>query len=336
MSRNNVDLSDQVLEVCLFRRQMRHRRTVRRDMASLRIDRRFGAAAVTLCAGDLAATFLPELGMVGAALRWRGHELVVLRGGVRRVAARHTSGIPLLHPWANRLAQRRYVAAGVAVDLRRLDLPTDDRGLPMHGTMVGRAGWEVTKATATRQRATLATRFDYGQHPDLLAAFPFPHVVAITAVVTATALALTTTVTATTGQAVPVSFGWHPYLRVPGPRAGWRLRLPASEHLALSRRQIPTGRSQHQATEDEPIGRRTLDDGYALGPDRHFALTGPGVRLDVTFDGGYPFAQVWVPPGTGFACIEPMTAPTNALLTDAYALATPGAPYSATFRLAPG
>ena len=60
------------------------------------------------------------------------------------------------------------------------------------------------------------------------------------------------------------------------------------------------------------------------------------MRLDVTFDGGYPFAQLWTPARMGFACIEPMTAPTNALSTDAYALATPGAPYSATFELRPG
>jgi galactose mutarotase-like enzyme len=59
------------------------------------------------------------------------------------------------------------------------------------------------------------------------------------------------------------------------------------------------------------------------------------VRLDVTFDAGYSFAQLWVPPGRRFVCIEPMTAPVNALLTDSYALATPGAPYSATYELSP-
>jgi aldose 1-epimerase len=304
-------------------------------MAAIRIDRRHGAAAVTLAAGDLAATFLPELGMVGAGLRWHHHELVVLRGGARGVATRHTAGLPLLHPWANRLARRRYVAAGVAVDLRGLDLPTDGLGQPMHGTMVGRPGWEVIRATADARRAVLSTRFDYGAHPDLLAAFPFPHVVGLTATVTPSALAVTTTVTATTDQPVPVSFGWHPYLRVPGPRSAWRLRLPAVEHLALSRRQIPTGRARAEGADDEPIGDRTLDDGYALGADRRFALTGSGVSLDVTFDAGYPFAQLWVPPGRRFVCIEPMTAPVNALLTDSYALATPGAPYSATYELSP-
>jgi galactose mutarotase-like enzyme len=33
----------------------------------------------------------------------------------------------------------------------------------------------------------------------------------------------------------------------------------------------------------------------------------------VTFLEGYPFAQVYSPPGADFICFEPMTAPTNAL-----------------------
>jgi galactose mutarotase-like enzyme len=304
-------------------------------MAAIHVERRHGAAAVTLSAGDLAATFLPELGMMGSDLRWRGEPLVVLRGGVRIVATGHTSGIPLLHPWANRLAGRRYVAAGVAVDIRRMELPTDSNGLPMHGTMVGQQGWEVTHATTEGDGAVLAARFDYGARPDLLAAFPFPHVVELTAAVTPSALRLTTSVAPTTDQPVPISFGWHPYLRVPGPRRAWRVRLPAREHLLLSKRQIPTGRRRPEPEEDEILADRTLDDAYALGPDRHFALTGAGTRLEVSFDAGYPFAQVWVPPGRRFVCIEPMTAPVNALLTDSYALAAAGAPYTASFLLSP-
>jgi galactose mutarotase-like enzyme len=305
-------------------------------MPTIRIERHHGAAAVTLAAGDLAATFLPELGMVGADLRWHDQPLVVLRGGSRLVATGHASGLPLLHPWANRLGGRRYVAAGVAVDLRRMDLHTDDHGLPIHGTMIGRRPWEVTDATTAGDEAVLRCRFDYGARPDLLAAFPFPHVVELTATVTADGLRLTTTVVPTTPQPVPVSFGWHPFLRVPGPRRTWRLRFPACDHVVMSKRQLPTGARRPQAAQDEPIGDRTLDDGYALGDDRHFALVGAGTRLDVAFDDGYPFAQVWVPPGRAFACIEPMTAPVNALLTDGYALATAHAPYAAGFTLRPG
>jgi galactose mutarotase-like enzyme len=301
----------------------------------VRVERWRGAATVTLAAQPLEAAFVPELGMLGVSLRWQGQELVALPGGPRAAARGSTTGLPLLHPWANRLASRRYVAAGRAVDLRQVTLPTDGNGLPIHGTMVGRSGWEIVALDAGRRAARLQARFDYGAHADLLAAFPFPHVVEIDAGLDARQLTVTTVVRPTGSAAVPVAFGWHDYFQLPGPRRSWRLRLPACLHLALDRRMIPTGRRTAQAAEDEPIGTRTFDDGYALGEDRRFALAGGGVHLDVELDGGYPFAQIWVPPGRRFAAIEPMTAPTNALRSDSYALATPDAPYSATYSLRP-
>jgi galactose mutarotase-like enzyme len=301
---------------------------------TVRVQRWRGAAAVTLGAGDVEATFLPELGMVGASLRWRGHELVAFPGGPRATARGSTNGLPLLHPWANRLASRRYVAAGAAVDLRRLPLPTDGNGLPIHGTMIGRSGWEIVALDAGRRAARLQAQFDYGARPELLAAFPFPHVVEIDAEVDARQLTVITIVRPRDGP-VPVAFGWHDYFQLPGPRPTWQLRLPVREHLALNRRMIPTGPRTTQAAEDQPIGTRTFDDSYALDADRRFVLAGAGVRLEAELDAGYPYFQIWVPPGRRFACIEPMTAPTNALASDSYALATPDAPYTATYTLRP-
>jgi aldose 1-epimerase len=301
---------------------------------TVRVERWRGAAAVVLGAGDIEATFLPELGMVGASLRWHGLELLAFPGGPRATAQGSTNGLPLLHPWANRLASRRYVAGGEAVDLRRLALHTDGNGLPIHGTMVGRSGWEIVSLDAGRRAARLQAVFDYGAHPEILAAFPFPHVVEIDAGVDTRQLSVTTIVRPTDGP-VPVAFGWHDYFELPGRRRTWRLRMPACEHLVLDRRMIPTGRRTAQAAEDEPIGGRTFDDGYALDADRRFVLAGDGVRLEAELDAGYPYFQIWVPPGRPFACIEPMTAPTNALGSDSYVLATPDAPYTATYTLRP-
>jgi hypothetical protein len=64
---------------------------------------------------------------------------------------------------------------------------------------------------------------------------------------------------------VPVAFGWHPYLRLPGtPRREWHLRLPSRDHRALDELGIPTGASSREQAEAAPIGRRTFDDLYAL------------------------------------------------------------------------
>src|SRR4029079_16829169 len=86
-------------------------------LPAVRVHRWRGAAAVTLAAGAVEATFLPELGMTGVSLRWQGQEMVAVPGGPSALRGSHTAGLPLLHPWANRLAGRRYVAAGTAVDL---------------------------------------------------------------------------------------------------------------------------------------------------------------------------------------------------------------------------
>ena len=102
--------------------------------AALRMGTVDGEPAVTLAAGELEATFLPGLGLLGTALRHRGEDLLALPGEVAGYQDRHVTGLPLLAPWANRLPAWRYRAAGVEVDLEGLDLPTDPGGLPIHGT----------------------------------------------------------------------------------------------------------------------------------------------------------------------------------------------------------
>src|SRR5260370_42067262 len=70
-------------------------------------------AACTLTAGDLEAVFLPSRGMIGALLRHRGAEILRRVEDLEAAAAKgSTAGIPLLHPWANRLVEPRYSVAG--------------------------------------------------------------------------------------------------------------------------------------------------------------------------------------------------------------------------------
>ena len=285
---------------------------------------------LTIRAGGVEATFVPEVGMLGTSLRFRGEELLDLSGGVARYEQGHQTGLPLLAPWANRLDRWSYDIDGVVVDLEGLELRTDPNGLPIHGTMTAQRGWEVEASSGHALRA----RFDYGARPDLLAAFPFPHVLTVDVAVDADALGVTTTVQPTGARAVPVSFGWHPYLRLPGlPRSEWRLVLPAREHLELDGRGLPTGASKSEAPEAEPVGDRTFDDLYALGDDRALAIEGGGLRVAVTFDAGYPFAQVFAPPNAELVCLEPMTAPTNALGTGTAPLVAPGDSFTARFSI---
>ena len=286
--------------------------------------------AVSISSGPLEATFLPNLGMLGTSLRHEGEELLALPGGLDGYRDGRVTGLPLLAPWANRLGARRYEVDGIVVDLDGLELTTDEHGLPIHGTMTAQPGWELVDV----RRDSLAARFDFGAHPDLLASFPFPHELRIEASVDVTALRVDTTLVPTGDRPVPVSFGYHPYLSLPGARrADIRLRLPQRRHLELDDRQLPTGRARVEEAEDEPVGTRTFDDLYELGDDRWLGLSGGGRRLVLELGDGYGHAQVFTAPAAETICLEPMTAPVNALIDGTYALVAPGTSFTARFSL---
>jgi galactose mutarotase-like enzyme len=290
-------------------------------------------AAVTLAAEDTEATFLPEMGMLGVSLLHQGREFLSLHGGIGTFAAGHTTGLPLLHPWANRLAGPSYAVDGTDVDLAGLGLPDDGQGHPIHGTMLGPREWTVAWTDAGPAAASLRARFDYGSHPELLRAFPFPHDLVVEATVDG-ALSLTTTVRPTGDVAVPISFGYHPYFSMPGAsRADVCLSLPARQHAVLDAGGLPSGGSELEAAEALPIGDRTFDDLYALGDTATIELDDGHDRLVITYDRGYPYAQVFVPPGEPYLAIEPMTALTDALSTGRCPVVRPGETFSARFTI---
>lgn len=258
-----------------------------------------------------------------------GVEFVARPGGLGAYRAGHTTAVPLLYPWANRLSRRSYRAAGVDVSLRGLALHADGNGLPIHGTMTARPEWEIISMARGRLRA----RFDFGAHPELLESFPFPHVIEIVVAVARGRVEVRTSVIAGGGP-VPVSFGWHPYWRVPGPRDAWELQLPALEHLGLDRRGIPTGSTRAHEARTVALAGHEFDDLFARPQVADgVVLAGRGAQLRLDLDAGYPYLQIYAPAAT-FCCIEPMTAPTNALVTDRHPVVGAGETFTATFTAA--
>jgi aldose 1-epimerase len=301
---------------------------------SVRIHRWRGVAAVTLISGDLEATFIPELNLLGTSLRRSGEEFLALPGGVPAYRRKHQTGLPLLAPWANRLGAWEYRVGHLRVDLQGLDLYTEG-GLPLHGTMSGPTVWDVRAVSTSGDVARLRASFEYARG-DLLAAFPFPHLLERAIQVDGRSLSVTTTLRPTGDRAVPVSFGYHPYLRLPsGSRSTWRLVLPARTHVMLDERGIPTGGRVEQPAEADDIGSRNFDDLFELSGDGRLGIEGGGRRLIAEFGPGYPYAQVFVPPGASYVCLEPMTAPTNALVTDEYPMVSPGESFVAGFSIRP-
>lgn len=289
-----------------------------------------------LRAGDLEAVFLPRAGMLCASLRHRGEQLLGRVADLAAAAVKgSTGGIPLLHPWANRLAAPSYEAAGQAVVLDPGSplLHPDGNGLPIHGVPWAKLAWELED----EGREALAASLDWSSGP-LLAVFPFPHRLELEARLDPGGLTVTTSLVATARAPVPVSFGFHPYLTLPGvSRARFQVELPPMFRLGLDELGIPTGAREPFAGLGGPLDR-DYDDGFACLPERPvFALAGGGRRIDVAFLEGYPYAQVFAPPGQDFVCFEPMTAPTNALRSgEALRLVAPGKVFRAAFRISVG
>jgi aldose 1-epimerase len=285
------------------------------------------------------AVFTPQIGMLGCSLTHDGEELLGHRGGLARYEATgSTMGIPLLHPWANRLAGLSYTVGerAVQIDPDSPRVRTDPNGLPIHGLVNAWPHWELMETTTgIPPAARLSSRLAFNE-PELLEAFPFEHELFVYVDLTDATLSITTILEASGDTAVPVAFGYHPYLQLPDvSRADWEFEIPVREKLVLDDVMIPTGATEPVDPYAGRLGETTYDDGYAgIEPGTRFAVSGGGRRIEVELTRGYPFAQVYAPESEDVICFEPMTAPTNALVSGRHLpLVAPGDRYEAEFAL---
>ena len=131
---------------------------------------------------------------------------------------------------------------------------------------------------------------------------------------------------------MPIAFGYHPYSSKL--EREWEITLPVGRAADAS----TNGRSRPASATpagdlDGPLGTRTFDDGFTLAADAGpFVLAGGGRRIEVAFERGYPYAQIFAPAISDVICFEPMTAPADALRHSPGAVA-PGESFSACFSV---
>jgi aldose 1-epimerase len=214
-------------------------------------------------------------------------------------------------------------------------LGRDPAGLPIHGVIPGNMKWAL--AAGSPQGARIAATLDW-REPALLEVFPFPHRVDYEAELGEETLTVAVTVHAGPELPVPVCFGFHPYLALPaGSRAGAEVSLAVKDRLLLDRQMLPTGGREPFEPSRQGLGARGWDDAFA-GPELGAGLTvfAGEAEAGIEILEGFCYSQVFAPADADFVCLEPMTAPTNALASGSgLTILAPGERFRACFRVRP-
>lgn len=281
----------------------------------------------------------PTFGCVATSWSVGGEEMLALPVPREEfLASERTGGLPLLYPYANRLRKDRFEACGRTVDLANVTrLKRDGAGLPIHGLLLRWPRWKLhVHADGTHALATI----DWASEPELLAAFPYPHSLEVSWTLSGDAqgahLEIATVVRADRGVAVPVSFGWHPYFRT-NDAAHARIELPARRRVALDSRGVPELPILLDALEPaSEIGVGGGDDALFAREDHdaQAATIRDGARtLQIRFDEGCAYMQVFSPKNASFISLEPMAAHTSALADGSAPCVAPGSAYTMRFSM---
>jgi aldose 1-epimerase len=300
-----------------------------------------GTDIIRLLYGGTRLDIAPALGF--CAVSWQVDEIerLALPLPLREFAKQpKTGGVPLLYPFANRLRGDRCLWRGTALDVSGVPgLKRDANRLPIHGSLVRFGAWTSIR-TATAPAALAEATLEWDDRLPFFAAYPFVHRLTIRYELAPNTLRVVTRVEPK-GGAMPIAFGWHPYLAFPtAARRETLLQLPDREHIELDSLMLPARDRGHLVvTARHPKGTCTLsghvfDDLFRVSPQARAAVHPPlgGVRVEL--ESGYSYLQVYAPEDSGFVCLEPMTAP-GAALSDALDLAEASleAPFEAVFSL---
>jgi len=258
-----------------------------------------------------------EMKVNGKNVFWQPAETLAAWRAQPRLA-----GNPFMAPWANRLDQDAFYANGKRYLLNDSlgNLRRDANKLPIHGLLLFWEHWEVAELGADAQSAWVTSRLDFARYPDLMAQFPFAHLIEMTYRLSGGALEVATRLENRSAEPMPVAIGFHPYFQVhDAPRENWKVRIGAREQVVLSSLLVPTGERKPLTLPDPVVlGESSLDDVFThLVRDEagraKFSLEGARERVSVLFGPKYTVGIVYAPPTGRFVAIEPMTALTNGL-----------------------
>jgi aldose 1-epimerase len=255
------------------------------------------------------------------------------------------SGIPLLFPFAGRIAGTSFEYEGQTYQLEE----GDGQGNAIHGFVMQRP-WRLIEQTRARAVAEFQASVD---DPALLDRWPADFAIRAAYALREGLLACDIRVTNPARRPLPFALATHAYFRVPPGGGGHAdsciVQVPVRQNWELAGL-VPTGRV-HALAESERLDRGLVFEhcrfdnvfsGLAFEAGRtattiHNATAGHTLRQ--TFDDSFGYCVVYNPPHREAICMEPYTALPNAFALRAQGVETglrflaPGESYETTLEI---
>ncbi|AFZ30184.1 Aldose 1-epimerase [Gloeocapsa sp. PCC 7428] len=247
-------------------------------------------------AADSLLEVVPERG--GIVTRWsiQGQEIFYL--DAERFANPHLSvrgGIPILFPICGNLPDNTYTHNGQHYTLKQHGFARD---LP----------WEVTEQV-TQDQASLMLVLE--SNDTTRTVYPFDFHLAFTYQLQGNQLAILQRITNHSAIAMPFSVGLHPYFLVRD-KTQLQFTIPATEY------QDQRTKTHHAFTGNFDFGQDEIDAAFRplSAANASVCDRDRGLQLHLSWDDTYYKTFVfWTQKGKDFYCVEPWTAPRNALNT---------------------
>lgn len=202
-------------------------------------------------------------------------------------------GVPLLLPIAGRLSDDRYAHGG------------RDYAMKQHG-FARNLPWSVSSRSAD-DGAEVTLRLT--DTPETRAQFPFGFVFEAAYTLREGALTITLRATCTEGGPMPVHVGTHPYFFVPRDA-----KARATVDAVATRAWDNTTKREVPFTAMPSLGEGEVDLHLLDARATRATLHRPGLRdIDIAWSDALPVLVVWTIPDKDFVCVEPWSAPANAL-----------------------
>ncbi len=220
---------------------------------------------------------------------------------------------PKLSPFPCRIDSGKYRFEGKEYEFS--DLFVD--GNAIHGLLYDKT-FTITEESKNGSSAAVGLEYFYNKEQR---GYPFAYKCFVKYILhPGNLLEVQTVITNRDDRTIPIADGWHPYFRLGGKIDDWWLQFNAASMVEFNERLIPSKRLLKYDTFNKArlIGHTQLDNCWVLengktSPACELFNPDNGLRVSFCTDAGYPYLQIYTPPGRESIAVENLSAAPDSL-----------------------